>query len=441
MRTSGRLDIFPKRIDNLMLLIYAAFVLLGLLTIYSSAYTADVPSLFSLEKEYGKQVLYIGISIVVGMIILLIDGKFFINYSYHIYGFIILLLIAVLFTPAVKGAHSWFKLGGFSLQPSEFAKFATTLAFAKLLSSPNRKLTDNKTRFYAVSLLMMPAVLITLQPDPGTVLVFVSFLLVMYREGMSGIILLLGLLVAVITVMTIFIRDSVLFWGLLQGPWILVAFACMLFAVSIFVIRKTVRKRQRKTQVVRAIYVLVITVVVSLSTKLVHEHVFSDRHRDRFDVILGLIDDKTGVGYNQAQSMAAIASGGIVGKGYRNATLSNDQFNQVPEQSTDFIFCGWGEEWGLIGSVLFIVLYITMLIRIIMIAERQRSQYTRIFGYCTACILFFHFLINIGMVIGVVPVVGIPLPFFSYGGSSIIGFTILLFIFLRLDSERMDVLR
>ena len=200
MRSSTRLDIFPKRIDNPMLLIYGIFVLLGLLTIYSSAYTSDLPSLFSLEKEYGKQAMYIGIPCVIGALILLVDGKFFINYSYHIYGFVVLLLIVVLFTPAIKGAHSWFKIGGFSLQPSEFAKFATALAFAKLLSTPNKKLTDNKTRFYAVSLLAIPGLLITLQPDPGTVLVFVSFLLVMYREGMSGAMLLLGLLIAIVAV-------------------------------------------------------------------------------------------------------------------------------------------------------------------------------------------------------------------------------------------------
>ena len=441
MRSSTRLDIFPKRIDNPMLLIYGIFVLLGLLTIYSSAYTSDLPSLFSLEKEYGKQAMYIGISCVIGALILLVDGKFFINYSYHIYGFVVLLLIVVLFTPAIKGAHSWFKIGGFSLQPSEFAKFATALAFAKLLSTPNKKLTDNKTRFYAVSLLAIPGLLITLQPDPGTVLVFVSFLLVMYREGMSGAMLLLGLLIAIVAVMTIFLRDSTMFWGLLKGPWILVAFSSLFCAISVFVIRKAIRKRYRRKYYTQSGVILALVIVVSLGTKVLHQNVFNDRHRDRFDVILGLLDDKTGVGYNQAQSMAAIASGGLMGKGYRNATLSNDEFNQVPEQSTDFIFCGWGEEWGLVGGLFFIALYVIMLVRIIMISERQRSQFTRIFGYCTACILFFHFLINIGMVIGIAPVVGIPLPFFSYGGSSIMGFSIMLFILLRLDSERMDVLR
>jgi len=424
-----------------MLLIYGIFVLLGLLTIYSSAYTPDLPSLFSLEKEYGKQAMYIGISCVIGVIILLVDGKFFINYSYHIYGFVILLLIVVLFTPAIKGAHSWFKIGGFSLQPSEFAKFATALAFAKLLSTPNKKLTDNKTRFFAVSLLAIPGLFITLQPDPGTVLVFVSFLLVMYREGMSGAMLLLGLLIAIVAVMTIFLRDSTMFWGLLNGPWILVGFSSLFCAASVFVIRKTIRKRYRRKYYTQSGVIFAIVIVVSLGTKVMHQNVFNDRHRDRFDVILGLLDDKTGVGYNQAQSMAAIASGGLMGKGYRNATLANDEFNQVPEQSTDFIFCGWGEEWGLIGGLFFIALYVTMLVRIIIISERQRSQFTRIFGYCTACIFFFHFLINIGMVIGIAPVVGIPLPFFSYGGSSIMGFSIMLFILLRLDSERMDVLR
>ena len=232
-----------------------------------------------------------------------------------------------------------------------------------------------------------------------------------------------------------------MFWGLLKGPWILVGFSSLFCAISVFVIRKAIRKRYRRKYYTQSGVILALVIVVSLGTKVVHQNVFNDRHRDRFDVILGLLDDKTGVGYNQAQSMAAIASGGLMGKGYRNATLSNDEFNQVPEQSTDFIFCGWGEEWGLFRGLFFIALYVIMLVRIIMISERQRSQFTRIFGYCTACILFFHFLINIGMVIGIAPVVGIPLPFFSYGGSSIMGFSIMLFILLRLDSERMDVLR
>ena len=441
MRSSNSIQIFPKRIDNPLLLMFSAFALLGLLTIYSSAYSEEFPSLFSMQKEYGKQAMYIGVSFVVGILILLLEGKFFTTYAYHIYGAIVLLLILVLFTPAIKGAHSWFKIGGFSLQPSELAKFATELAFAKLLSSPNRKLTDNKTRLYAVGLLALPGLLITLQPDPGTVLVFVSFLLVMYREGMSGIILLLGLLIAIVAVMSIFLRDSVAFFGLLQGPGILIGFTALICLGSVFIIKKVVRKRFRRKFYFQTAVVFAIVVIISAGTLVMHKNVFNDRHRDRFDVILGLIDDKTGVGYNQAQSMAAIASGGFTGKGYGHATLSNDQFNQVPEQSTDFIFCGWGEEWGFIGSVVFLVLYVAMMVRIIIIAERQKSQFTRIFGYCTACIFFFHFLINIGMVIGVVPVVGIPLPFFSYGGSSIIGFSILLFILLRLDSERMDVLR
>jgi rod shape determining protein RodA len=439
MRLSSS-SILPKKLDAPLLIIYLIFVFLGVATIFSSAYTEEFPSLFSMDKEYGKQIVYIGFSLFVGMVILLIDGRFFTFSAYYIYGFVMLLLVAVLFTKGIKGAHSWFKVGGFSLQPSELAKFATALAFAKLLTTPNRKITDSRTRLWALLILAIPALLITIQPDPGTVLVFVSFVLVMYREGMSGLILLVGLLVGIVAVMVVFTRDSVWF-GFMSGPWLISAFAVLLCAISYVSIAKFVRKRFRRKYFIQTTVVLGVVVLVSFGTLVAHKYLLSDRHRDRFDVILGLIEDNQGVGYNQAQSMAAVASGDLLGKGYGNATMSNDQFNQVPEQSTDFIFCSVGEEWGFVGGLVFICLYVIMLIRIVMIAERQRSQFTRIFGYCAASIFFFHFLINVGMVIGVVPVVGIPLPFFSYGGSSIIGFSILIFILLRLDSERMEVLR
>lgn len=412
-----------------------------MLTIFSSAYSEEFPSLFTLSKEYGKQIMYIGVSLVLGGLILLVDGRFLNTYAYHIYGFVILLLVVVLFMPPIKGAHSWFKLGGFSLQPSELAKFATALAFAKLLSTPNKKITDNRTRLFAVLILAIPGLLITLQPDPGTVLVFFSFLFVMYREGMSGVILLLGLLIAIVALLAIFFRDAFEFAGFLSAAIVITAVCFVLCGLVAIGVSQFVRKRFRRKYYFRTAIVLVVVAFMSFASIIAHKYVLGDRHRDRIDLILGLKEDKKGIGYNQAQSMAAVASGGFYGKGYGNATLSNDQFNQVPEQTTDFIFCSWGEEWGFIGGVVFIVLYLAMLIRMIMIAERQRSQFTRIFGYCTACIFFFHFMINVGMVIGVAPVVGIPLPFFSYGGSSIIGFSILIFILLRLDSERMDVLR
>jgi len=437
MRLSSS-SILPKKLDAPLLIIYLVFVLLGVATIFSSAYSEEFPSLFSMDKEYGKQIVYIGFSLFVGMIILLVDGKFFTFSAYYIYGFIMLLLVAVLFTKGIKGAHSWFKIGPFSLQPSELAKFATSLAFAKLLTTPNRKITDARTRLWALLILAIPGLLITIQPDPGTVLVFVAFVLVMYREGMSGLILLVGLLVGIVGVMVVFTRDSVWF-GFMSGPWLISSFAILCCAVSYVSITKFVRKRFRRKYYIQTTAVLAVVILVSFGTLLVHKYVLSDRHRDRFDVILGLIEDNQGVGYNQAQSMGAVATGELFGKGYGNATMSNDEFNQVPEQSTDFIFCSVGEEWGFVGGLVFICLYVIMLIRIVMIAERQRSQFTRIFGYCAASIFFFHFLINIGMVIGVVPVVGIPLPFFSYGGSSIIGFSILIFILLRLDSERMEV--
>ncbi len=441
MRSSNSYTLFPSRVDRPLLLIYLVFAGLGLLTIFSSAYTEEHPSLFSMSEEYGKQIMFIGVSILVGVAILLIDGRFLTTYAYHIYGFVMLLCVVVLFMPPIKGAHSWFKIGGFSLQPSEMAKFATALAFAKLLSSPNKKITDNRTRLYAVGLLALPAALITLQPDPGTVLVFISFTLVMYREGMSGVILLLGILLVVIALLVIFFRDSFEFIGFLSSALVITGIAIASGSLMLVGIAQFVRKRYRRKYYVRTIVTTIAVVATCVGTAFAHKYLLKERHRDRIDLALGLKQDKKGIGYNQAQSMAAVASGGFYGKGYQNATLSNDRYNQVPEQTTDFIFCSWGEEWGFIGSVVFILLYLIMLIRMIMIAERQRSQFTRIFGYCTASIFFFHFMINIGMVIGVAPVVGIPLPFFSYGGSSIIGFSILIFILLRLDSERMDVLR
>lgn len=435
-----------RNLDKPLLLVYCLFVLLGLITIFSSAYSEEHPSLLSMNKEYGKQVLYIVVSLVLGGLILLTQGRFIANYAYHAYVIVLILLIAVLFMPAIKGAHSWFKIGGFSLQPSELSKFATALAFAKLLSTPNIKLHDTRTRINTLLLLGAPALLITLQPDPGTVLVFFSFIFVMYREGLSGNVLLYGLYTALIALLSIFFRDTDLLQLQMaemnmQAPILLTGLITIVCGLIALFVQRFVRPRFRRQYLLRILVVWALGFVVSFGTIIAFHKVLKDRHRDRIDLVLGLIQDKKDIGYNQAQSMAAIASGGFAGKGYRKATLSNDQFNQVPEQSTDFIFCSWAEEWGFTGAVVFIVLYLFLLIRIVMIAERQRSQFTRIFGYCCACIFFFHFMINVGMVIGLAPVVGIPLPFFSYGGSSIIGFSLLVFILLRLDSERMDVLR
>jgi rod shape determining protein RodA len=347
--------------------------------------------------------------------------------------------------PPIKGARSWFQIGSASIQPSEFAKLACSLAIAKYLGSVNVKIQDFKTKLYVVLLLVFPAFLILMQPDPGTMLVFISFIFVMYREGLSGNVLLFGFFASIILVIGIFLKASdssinifsIDFYGNYVFSLVLLLVGGLIFLI----IKLFVLPRYRKAKYVGVIWATIIAIIITLGVSYVYDNIFKDRHRDRFQIMFGIKEDRKGVGYNIYQALAAIGSGETNGKGYLKGTLSNNRYKHVPEQNTDFIFCSYAEEWGYLGNLVFIALYITLLVRIIIISERQRSKFTRIFGYCVASIFFFHFMINVAMVIGLAPVIGIPLPLFSKGGSSILTFTVMIFILLRLDAERKEILR
>lgn len=437
------LKIFSK-IDKPLLLLYGALMIFGLLTIYSSTYDEAHPAIYSWSMAYGKQLFWLFISVFIGMMILLLEGKFLERVAYPVYGTILLMLVLVLFMPAINGAHSWFKIGSVTIQPSEFAKFATSLAIAKYLSSTGVKISNPRTKITVFLLIIIPGFLILQQPDPGTLLVFFSFIFVVYREGLSGNILLGGFFALIIGVMAIFFKaaDSKvrLFSTEIDANYLFVVTIIIMSVLIHFMIKYFVMPRYRRPKFIVNIVGGIMAIILVLGANWSYDNVFKDRHRDRFEVMFGLKLERTGVGYNSYQALSAIGSGGAAGKGFLKGTLSNDRYGHVPEQSTDFIFCSWAEEWGFFGNLVLFALFLSFLARIIIIAERQRSKFARIFGYSAASIIFFHFTINIAMVSGIAPVIGIPLPFFSKGGSAVLGFSIMVFILLKLDSERKDVL-
>ncbi|MAX06211.1 MAG: rod shape-determining protein RodA [Flavobacteriales bacterium] len=410
-------------IDKVSILLYVLLILFGITNIYASQYNDDVSLIFNLSSRYGKQLLFICISFFIAFLILIIDWKFFYSLTYLFYGVIILLLISVLFKGGVtSGATSWFELGAFKFQPSEFAKFATALAVSRYYNNIHIKKISLLEKLKTYSIILLPFLLIILQNDLGTALVYAAFILVLYREGMSGNILIFGLIVGILFIMTLLI-EKLLLTSLVGGVIIL------LFMFS----------QKKKKEIAALIGIFIISITFIFSVNYIFNDVLSAHHRTRINVLLGKEIDPQGAGYNLIQSKIAIGSGGLLGKGFLKGTQT--RFDFVPEQSTDFIFCTIGEEWGFMGSLLFVVIFVGLLLRVIFLAERQRSNFSRIYGYSVATILFIHFVINIGMTIGLVPVIGIPLPFISYGGSSLVGFTILLFIFLNLDSYRLQILR
>jgi len=352
----------------------------------------------------------------------MIDMKFFTSFSYIIYGATILLLLAVLVLgKEVAGSKSWIEIGGFRLQPAEFAKFATNLALARYLSGININLKKSKNVILAGTILFIPLILILLQNDTGSAIVYVAFILVLYREGFSGNFLILGFVIAVLFVLT-----------LMVGKFLVLG----IIAAITFVLFLITQKARKNLLLLFGMFVVIAAFVFSVDYAF--ENVLQDHQKTRIEVLLGKKTDFHGAGYNVNQSLIAIGSGGFSGKGFLQGTQTKYKF--VPEQSTDFIFCTVGEEWGFIGSTLVIVLFMVFLIRLLFVAERQRSAFSRIYGYGVAAIIFFHLAVNIGMTIGLAPVIGIPLPFFSYGGSSLWAFTILLFIFIKLDSNRLELL-
>ena len=366
--------------------------------------------------------IFIGSSLVLALIILLTDAKFFSAFSMVIYLLTIAALVGVLiFGKEIAGSKSWFQIGSFSLQPAEFAKFATCLAVANYLGGSNIDFRKFSSVFKAFLILAIPAGLIFLQNDTGSALVYAAFIFVFYREGMTGHVLIIALIVIILFLM-----------ALLIDQWIIIAGLLLVTVLLLILMRRTLRS------VAILITFLVLASGFVFSVDYAFDNMLEPHHRSRINVLLGKETDTKGAGYNVNQSLIAIGSGGFAGKGFLKGTQT--KYNFVPEQSTDFIFCTVGEEWGFIGSTLVVALFVLLIVRIILHSERQRSAFSRIYGYGVASILFFHFAVNIAMTLGLFPVIGIPLPFFSYGGSSLWAFTILLFIFIKLDANRLNIL-
>jgi rod shape determining protein RodA len=410
-----------KFIDRPLVLLYMTLVLMGWISIYAAVYNNEHASILDLSQSYGKQLLWIVTALAIGLMIMLTDAKFFNAFAYPIYIGTILLLVVVLFAgKEIAGSKSWFQIGEFRIQPAEFAKFATNLALAHFLSALDFDGRKRKSQIIPLIILALPALLILLQNDTGSAIVYASLSLVLYRQGMPGSILLIGLAVAILAVMT-----------LLFNHIVVIVVVGILLIGFVFFIRRTWQN------ILKVIGIFIVASMFVLSVNYAFEHVLELHQKTRINVLLGKQIDLKGAGYNVNQSKIAIGSGGFWGKGFLKGTQT--KFNFVPEQSTDFIFCTVGEEWGFVGSTVVMLLFLALIVRIIMMAERQRSDFSRIYGYGVASILFFHFFVNVGMTIGLMPVIGIPLPFFSYGGSSLWAFTILLFIFIKMDSNRLQL--
>ena len=463
-------------IDWVSILLYLLLVFIGWLNIYAAVYDENHSSIFDISQKYGKQLVWIGAAFVLAFLVLLTDSKFFTTFSMVIYGIMIFLLIAVLFLGTeTKGARSWFEIGDFRIQPAEFAKFATNLAIAYVMSRHNFKVMRFSSLLTIGLILALPAGLIILQNDTGSALVYSSFILVLFREGLHGSILLLCFVAAAIFIMALLYSPFTVLLVIIGGSLIafyyyrhdirelfqiilfigcgfgLFALIKWIFNLSIsdyymllivYVITSItaiypIYKRKMKNMI-PLLLISWLCVGAAPSVNYVFDHLQSHQ-QDRINELLGIKVDPKGTGYNVTQSKIAIGSGGLLGKGFLQGTQT--KLNFVPEQSTDFIFCTVGEEWGFMGSMIVIALLTAFILRIIKLAERQRSSFSRIYGYGVASILFFHVAVNIGMTIGMAPVIGIPLPFFSYGGSSLWSFTILIFIFLRLDANRLQVFR
>lgn len=417
-----------KSLDWLSVLCYLLLVCFGWIAIFSTTYNdANPTSIFDINQYYGKQFLFIGLSFVLIIFILAIDSKFYENFSAVFYIISLVVLTGLfIFGKETNGAKSWYAFGSVTIQPSEFAKVATALFFSKFLSDIHTDIRQPKDLFWALIILAPPAVLILLQPDVGSLLVFFSLIFVLFREGMPSSILFYLTLAALVFISTLKFGS---------------AFTIFISALFIWLYSSWHRKRRNRIPIKNIFILALVCLASSLSTKIVFENVLKQHHRNRLSLWLRLEQDPQKIqemrrdfGYNTYMSESAITSGGIFGKGFLEGTRTKGSF--VPEQHTDYIFTTLGEEWGLVGTLTVIVLFTFLLLRLIILAERQRSDFSRIYGYCVVSILFVHFCVNVGMVIGLIPTIGIPLPFFSYGGSGLWAFTILLFIFLRLDATR-----
>lgn len=408
----------PIKLDWLTIFIYIALVGIGWVNIYSASYNDSATSFFDFSQIYIKQLVWISLSVVLIIFILAIESRFYERFSSLIYLVSILSLLGLfILGKNVNGATSWYFLGGFSIQPSEFAKAATALALAKYVSDIQTNIKEFNHQIKALILIFLPALIIIPQPDPGSALVYVALIFPLYREGLPGIYLMLGFIVSALFVVTLAFGVPIISVGIIA----IVGFLYLLH-----------KRKNKHPNIIKYSIIAIICIGFSFSVNNIFENVLEQRHRDRFNLILGKQIDDVDIGYNTNQSEIAIGSGGWTGKGWLQGTQTKGKF--VPEQDTDYIFSTVGEEWGFIGSIIVVFLFVFLIIRLLVLAERQKSQYSRVYGYSVASILFFHFFINIGMVTGLLPTIGIPLPFFSYGGSGLWGFTILLFIFIRLDA-------
>lgn len=415
---------FFFNVDWVMVFLYLALCFIGLLNIHSATYDDKYPTFFDFNTDYGKQLIYVGLGIFVGIFILLLESRFFSALAPVFYGITILLLMLVLVVGRnVGGNQAWISLGGgFRLQPSEFAKLTTCLLLARYLSGTNIRVTDTKSFLISAAIIGFPMFLIMLQPDAGSTLVFSCLLFVLYREGLSPYFLILEGLCITLFVLTLKVNNLTMIVGSLT--------ALALIIILLY-------RRNRKT--IRVVLTgLAISIAFVFSVNFLYTHVLKPHQKVRIDIVLGITNDPKGKGYNVNQSKIAIGSGKMWGRGYMRGTQTKYSF--VPEQGTDFIFCTVGEEWGFAGSVVVLGLYLFLVLRIIRIAERQRSPFTRVYAYGVASVIFFHVIINVGMTIGIVPSIGIPLPLISYGGSSLLSFTVMLFILIKLDSNRMGII-
>ncbi|MBO4801295.1 MAG: rod shape-determining protein RodA [Bacteroidaceae bacterium] len=442
-------------LDWLTIFVYVALLGLGWMSICGACYEYGEPkdflSLASFSTRTGMQLVWIGTSILLGGVILLLDDRIFDTFAYLIYGAMLILLLATPFLAHdIKGSLSWIKIGSFSLQPAEFAKFATSLALAKFMSTYGFKLEGSwKNLIICSTLMLFPMALIVMQKETGSALVYFSLFLMLYREGMPGSFLFTGIAAVAYVVVGLRFSEEEVLGGLLNMGDIYVALLILVFVgvlLYVYCRRSAIMNSSEYTGAAgsfiairqrRYFYILLFalgSIGLHLSAGTLVNHL-AEHQQKRIQVLLGLRDDPSGVGYNVIQAKIAIGSGGLEGKGFLNGTQTKLKY--VPEQETDFIFCTVGEEQGFIGSAIVLILFMTLLLRLLYLSERQPTAFGRVYGYCVFSIFFFHVLINIGMVLGLMPVIGIPLPFFSYGGSSLWGFTFLLFIFLRMDAARI----
>lgn len=411
-------EINIKKIDWISLAILSLLVLLGLINIYSATHTDLLESAFSLKYPFGKQCLFVFISIIIFFLIQTLPFKFFEKFSSVLYILSILSLIGLfLFGKNISGATSWYQAFGFGIQPSEFTKPITALALAKFLSEINVNIKTIKTQFYSFLIILIPIILIIIQPDPGTTLIFLSFFIVFYKIGLPSIYL--NLFVGFITLF---------FLTILFSKQTIILAILFLSIILIFFMRSYNRLIKKIL-----IYSFIFS-VFTFSVDLIFNNIFEQHHRDRFNIVMGLKQDDRGIGYNTNQSIIAFASGGISGEGFLKGSQTRGDF--VPEQHTDYIFSTVGEEWGFLGASIVLLLFSYLMIRISKRAELQRNLFNKIYAYSTVTILFSHFFINIGMVLGLVPTIGIPLPFISYGGSNLLAFILLFSIYIKLDSQR-----